>query len=66
MKIQYKRIGDDTFLVLVDGQKPIKGRLKNFMNGLTNKTGSGNYPSHAVGTKECIWPPAFLLCSMGT
>lgn len=32
--IKYKRIGDDTFLVIVEGQQPIKGRLKNFMNGL--------------------------------
>jgi hypothetical protein len=45
MGVKYKRIGDDTFLVLVEGQKPIKGRLKNFMNGLLNETGRGNTPS---------------------
>ena len=43
--VKYLRLGDDTFLVLVEGQKPIKGRIKNFMNGLMNKTGSGSSPS---------------------
>ena len=49
--IKYKRIGDDTFLVLVEGQKPIKGRLKNFMNGLMNKSGSGHTPSQRSDLK---------------
>jgi hypothetical protein len=44
MKVKYQRVGDDTFLVLVEGQKPIKGKLKNFMNGLLKKSG-GNSPS---------------------
>lgn len=52
MKVQYKRVGDDTFLVLVEGQKPIKGRLKNFMNGLMNETGSGQPPSHRSDLKH--------------
>lgn len=25
-KFRYQRVGDDTFLVLVEGQRPIKGR----------------------------------------
>lgn len=43
-KIKYKREGDDTFWVLVEGQRPIKGRIKNFMNGLLNR-GAGTPPS---------------------
>ena len=43
--VKYKRIENDTFLVLVDGQKPIKGRLKNFMNGLLKNNGNGQTPS---------------------
>lgn len=42
--IKYQRLGDDTFLVLVEGQKPIKGKIKNFMNGLMKKS-AGSFPS---------------------
>jgi hypothetical protein len=50
-RIKYKRIGDDTFLVLVEGQRPIKGRLKNFMNGLMDKSGNGHTPSQRSDLK---------------
>lgn len=45
MKVQYQRIGDDTFWVLNDGKKVCKGKLKNFMNGLTKNNGHGVTPS---------------------
>jgi hypothetical protein len=50
MSIKYKREGDDTFWVLVEGQRPIKGRIKNFMNGLMNK-GAGRTPSRRSDLK---------------
>jgi hypothetical protein len=45
MKIQYQRDGDDTFWVLHDGVKIIRGKLKNFQNGLMKNYGNGNVPS---------------------
>jgi hypothetical protein len=44
-KVKYKRIGDDTFFVLVEGQKPIKGKIKNFMDGLLVEKGSRGFSS---------------------
>lgn len=43
MKVQYQRVGDDTFYVLVQGQRPILGKLKNWQNGLKQNNG-GNAP----------------------
>ena len=51
MKIQYQRIGDDSFWVLNDGVKVIKGRLKNWNNGLLNKHSGGHYPKHQSDLK---------------
>jgi hypothetical protein len=42
-KIKYKRIGDDTFVVLVEGQRPVYGRIKNFMDGLLVEKGDGYF-----------------------
>jgi len=44
MKVQYERIGDDTFWVLNDGARVIRGKLKNWMNGLSQKTSGGSTP----------------------
>lgn len=50
-KFKYQRVGDDTFLVLVEGQPPIKGRLKNWQDGLTKKYSGGKFPSHRSDLK---------------
>lgn len=44
-RVKYKRTGDDTFLILVDGQKPLNGRLKNWREGLLSKSSGGHYPT---------------------
>lgn len=49
--IQYQRIGDDTFWVVVDGQRTIKGRLKNWQNGLKKISTGGRAPSHRSDLK---------------
>lgn len=38
-KVQYQRDGDDTFWVLNNGVRVIKGRLKNWQNGLAKDSG---------------------------
>lgn len=50
-KIYYKRDGDDTFIVFVEGQRPIRGRLKNWQNGLAKESGHGSPPSRRSGLK---------------
>lgn len=49
-KVKYQRIGDDTFWVFAEGQRPIKGRLKNWQNGLAKISG-GKPPSNRSDLK---------------
>jgi len=52
MKVQYKRDGDDTFWVIIEGQKPIRGKLKNWQNGLLkHQSPGGNSPSRRSDLK---------------
>jgi len=49
-EIRYRRDGDDTFFVIVEGQKPIKGRLKYWNGGLLEKSG-GHTPKRRSDIK---------------